>query len=381
MLAENLVVGCIYLCLCMMLFDLYLLVFHQVDKRLTPRRDKKVRLLFAGQIGRLGAGQPLDAKGQKWLMRFLTRPRGLDAFLSAMGTLGADGVERLIPYYAACLPMLESLVRKTRKEPKEYRAQLAYVLYRMDLGKNPELADAASHTRLHDLSEAILEDVIGESVYLRENTLRAVITIGRPKAVRHALQLLARHPLLVNHQLLADDLLLFPGNPRTLLDLLHSQFEDFCPMLQVSCINYMRLLKDGCSQERFIPAMQRRLESDETNGEVRLAAIRFFASHPLPAAKPALLRLLADDKSAYNFAAVAAMALKAYPGQDTVASLVRGLSSRNWYVRFNCADSLLSLGVEYEAVVRASDDPYAREMMIYRSEVLLLRKENRENVP
>ena len=48
----------------------------------------------------------------------------------------------------------------------------------------------------------------------------------------------------------------------------------------------------------------------------------------------------------------------------------RAVHSRNWYVRYNAAESLQKLGMNYEKLldIIRGGDRYAREMVMYRLE-------------
>lgn len=107
-----------------------------------------------------------------------------------------------------------------------------------------------------------------------------------------------------------------------------------------------------------------------TDREVRLACVRYFMRNPHPCALPIIEGFARSaDPAAWEFAAVSAMALASYPGATTVELLKGLLSSRNWFVRFNSAKSLHSLGCTLEgdlADVMAGPDRFAREMLAYR---------------
>ena len=57
--------------------------------------------------------------------------------------------------------------------------------------------------------------------------------------------------------------------------------------------------------------------------------------------------------------------MRNYPGEETVALLTKNLRSTNWYIRYNAAESLNALGVEYGELVDIFDgrDGYARDIL------------------
>ena len=81
------------------------------------------------------------------------------------------------------------------------------------------------------------------------------------------------------------------------------------------------------------------------------------------------MRLLRrDDASHWEYAAISASALSAYPGQETVDALLKAMNSVNWHIRNNASVSLQAHGLTYEEMLRVLDgeDRYAREMLAYR---------------
>lgn len=142
-------------------------------------------------------------------------------------------------------------------------------------------------------------------------------------------------------------------------------------------INYFRLLPQNVSQNSYHPIILRVLCNPNINGETIIAAIRYFGTQKYDDAYESLLEYLETDikhVKEYNFAAVAAKALSNYNTQRTIDSLIKQLANGDWYVRFNSADSLSRLNVDYEAVLQRSDDRFAREILIHRSEIHRLRR-------
>lgn len=70
-------------------------------------------------------------------------------------------------------------------------------------------------------------------------------------------------------------------------------------------------------------------------------------------------------KQRWEYAAIAATALSAYPGERTVEILKEALQSPNWYVRFNAAQSLEAFQLSYWELsdVMEGGDRYAREIL------------------
>lgn len=64
-----------------------------------------------------------------------------------------------------------------------------------------------------------------------------------------------------------------------------------------------------------------------------------------------------------EYAAISATSIAAYPSEETENLLKKKLSSRNWYVRYNSAESLSKLGLDYTQLIDVfkGNDRYAGE--------------------
>ena len=78
----------------------------------------------------------------------------------------------------------------------------------------------------------------------------------------------------------------------------------------------------------------------------------------------------------WEFAAISALALEAYPGEKTVRALVRGIQSDAWHIRSNAADSLLRITDQerQQEILGRMEDSFGRNMLEYKIESLEKRK-------
>ena len=82
----------------------------------------------------------------------------------------------------------------------------------------------------------------------------------------------------------------------------------------------------------------------------------------------------------WEYAAISAGSLGAYPGEETVEILKQCLCHGNWYIRYNAALSLERLNIssrELEDILEG-DDRYAREVLEYRIRMRQYEKESKE---
>ena len=73
----------------------------------------------------------------------------------------------------------------------------------------------------------------------------------------------------------------------------------------------------------------------------KLEVIRYFRKHKYDKAWVYLCCLIEEwRESDWEYAALSALALESYPGKRTIDVLKKGCESRNWYIRYNSAQSL-----------------------------------------
>lgn len=224
------------------------------------------------------------------------------------------------------------------------------------------------HKTYDGLMDFLVTLVIGPDVYARENALGALYSIGNQEAVLAAWQKMEDNGIIHSVKLLADGLLSFCGDKHELAELLYAHREGFGEHLNLPVMQFIRFSDDGFKKE-FLGL----LEKETEDKELRLEAIRYFRRYPYRPAGEVLMNFLRYQEFIdWEYAAMAAAALSSYPGEETQECLKQGLGAANWYVRFNCAQSLI-YGLKVPQVklydVYNGHDRYAREILRYVSEL------------
>lgn len=224
------------------------------------------------------------------------------------------------------------------------------------------------HSSYDGLMDFLTSMVIGKDVYARENALGALYSIGNQEAVLAAWQKMEDNAVIHSVKLLADGLLNFSGNKHELAELLYAHRTEFGTHLNLPVMQFIRFSDDGFKQE-FLEL----LVKDSEDKELRLEAVRYFRRYPYEPAREVLQNFLRyQEYIDWEYAAMAASTLSQYPGVDTQECLKQGLKASNWYIRFNCAQSLI-YGLKVPQVrlydVYNGHDRYAREILKYVSEL------------
>lgn len=373
---ELMVFLCIYICACIIGFDLLFSFYVRREQAVKPKRTKKMLELMKWQIESIERTNHLDKKVQSKIEKRLKREGNLLVFMEILAKMREAELLTAELYLCESTAMLQRLCGHYRRQTAEKRAYFAYAVSVCRLGRFRCRFPQGALRDLARLEESLLLFLMHPSVYVRENALKAILSLGDDMRVSEAIWILNRNPENQSEKRLGDDLLSFAGDHRQLGKRLWSGFSSYAPVIQIGILNYLRLLfSEDDWQSQYQSAVLAIMESEEHTKDVRLAALRYFRKYPCSEAYPCILRFLELDSSQnWEYAAVAAMVLQSYPGEQTKENLLEKIGSPNWYVRYNSAESLLELGFGREQLSLRSGDRFAKDMMAYRAEVKKLKK-------
>lgn len=211
--------------------------------------------------------------------------------------------------------------------------------------------------------DSLMELLKEGNIYCRENALQALYSIGDADSVIKALKILDKTGGFHHGKMITDGLLCFSGPVDELNRQLWENFDAFSGALKQAVLDYFRF-SSGDHCEKMLQIMT----DGGENQELRFSAIRYFAKYHYEPALAHLYSLATDDALVWEYRAIAASALGNYPAEQTEMLLKEFLCDPNWYVRYNAADSLERLGVQYEEMIDIFEgrDRYAAEMLRYR---------------
>lgn len=287
---------------------------------------------------------------RKSLYKTLVREESLLAFDSAleknMKSIPAKDIEWYFREY--CDVFCDAAIYY-RKRPAMERALFAHLLSVI-----PE-KNAPGYRRLGELLLSYLEN---STVYCRENVLQAMYRLGNEDVLERAFKLFQENGWYHSSKLIADGMASFNGDREKLARRLWPEKWD--EEMKTALIQFMGNLPCDLS-DLVLPELSSR------NGEIRFAAARYFGRHVKAEAAPLLRGIVEGEEDA---AAAAVRSLGKYPGEESRKTLMRAISSEDWYIRRNAAESLLELGLseEEEARLLNHSDRYAREMFMYMRE-------------
>lgn len=359
--SEVLIYGYGAVCLSMIVFNIvYNIMLRRREPR-TKKKAKRVRNALAESYGaprRDGAsvwpkaGEFLRASRLK-LERYGDLMTLSEALLELLQGEQREAAERFIQKLQPELPALaEAYLKKDGM-------QTAYFAVFLQTYRRSSPYDG-------QLLESLLSYAARETIYCRVNALDAFGAFGNADYMVKAVEQQDRMEAFLHEKVLTEGLLSFSGDHGELIEKLLEHFEDFSDRTRHSVLTYIRFQSGDCQE-----FMYRVMADENADRELRLSAIRYFGKYPWEPARGMLLAFAGDTEPLnWEYAAVAAAALKDYRGEDVTLALKSALYSSNWYVRYNAAVSLEAEGLSYSQLIdiMAGKDRYAREMMGYRLE-------------
>ena len=358
MKVEILIYAYLAVCAAMTGFNIAcIFLFRRNDRKLYERCGD-----YADVIRKQMHKDAIDEAHRSFLLKSLVHVKGLLAFERSLDILNREDSAALERYLGQLVPVFARLTLEYSRKNEVQAAYFPYLISRYGFFKGQDIPS------INDVLFALLPS---SGIYSRENALAAFYSIGNAAHVAQALEIVDRSGYYHHKKLITDGLMTFQGDCRELQEMLWARLDVYSVAMQTAILDYLRF-STGAFCERMLGLL-----SDHYDSEINFCAIRYFGKYRYEPAYPALLGYLEHEDSArWEYAAIAAFSLAAYPSEQTVRALKAKLNSRSWFVRFNASQSLDKLGMEYVDVVDVfeSNDRYAGEMMRYRLEQKKLRE-------
>lgn len=342
------------LCVCLLIFNLIYIGRGKIGQKREPRKIQKYQEKLR-QVLLDGKGAAVSEREKEKWMRTLASCSRLILFEQAI-----EGLQSEEPK----LPVQEWMwnnrdifwhlgsvyLEKKGMEP----AFLAYIAEQYHLcGKEEKDPIALQMEQL----------VMSHSIYCRENALYALYSSGQVYHVARAYRILSRAGIMHSSKMVTDGLLAFRGDCEELAEELWKCWDVFSAYYQTCFVNFMRMIDGDFSKE-----VLEVLTDEENDSELHFAAIRYFRKHSYSKAYKKLCTFVEQWESEdWEYAAISALSLEAYPGERTIEVLAKGCESRSWYVRYNSALSLAKItdAEQKRDLLAKEKDPYASAMMKY----------------
>lgn len=333
------------ICLCLLIFNILYIIWLKYMGKSRAKNTLFWTKEIDAQLQNLLTSADVTEKHRKLLNTRLLKTENLIAFNMAVEPqLNREDMQR---YLQAVAGTFRNLAIHYLKKDVTERAFFAYVL---------SLYGRSLCAEGDRLAVILLRYFPDSSIYCRENVLKALYAIGSADGVERAFDWMSQHQISHPSRLLSDGLIRFSGDRLSLANRLWIASQKWEEPYQIAVIQMAAQFTDSF-QETFAQL----LLSGNFSQEVAFAALRYFRKYPYEPLRNFFQQLVLDES---ELAIAAANALQAYPGEDTKSVLLKGLCSRNWYVRRNSAGTLVNMGISEEELAHIADK-YAKDMLHY----------------
>lgn len=335
----------LFICLSLLAFNVFYIFWLKISDRRTVRKQafwsKEIEL----QLQILETVDSITPAHRRLLEVKLVRTENLIAYNMALEPLLGD--EAAQNYLRAAAAEFRYLTLQYLSKDVSDRAFFAYIL---------SLYGTSLQGESKGIASILLQYLPDSSIYCRENVLKALYALGSSDGVERAYDWMYHHHVVHPSRLLSDGLATFAGDRLFLANRLWSASQVWGETYQIAVIQMVSQFTDA-----FRETFAALLLGGNASLEVAFAALRYFRKYPYEPLREFLYQLVLDES---DLAIAAVSVLPSYPGQDTKSVLLKGLSSRNWYIRRNAASSLVAMGVSEEEINHITD-PYAKDMIQY----------------
>lgn len=341
-----LVALCALFCVLTMFYSLYEHLTRGIRRKRQNRRVAVLKGLLADYAGSQGAKR--ERYGKK-LSHILKKPNGVLALTTALNEIGWEDSAGMDPATRRilCELLTEKYIHVYRKEDEAVQGMLISLLTRCD----------ASSSRL---KKSLLQNLEAKNLLVRIETMRYISVQRNRRLMLQVLESINRQPQYFSNKLLTDTLLEFRGNREALLEELWENLASYSRNIQIAVIEMLTVLREEMFAER-ICAVAKDQDKDK---EIRIAALKYFQTVRRPEYMKTFVQYLMDP--VWEYGAVVANVLRSYDCTGFFEQLLKGCASRNWYVRNNCARTIVAC-CSQEQIERAVcvEDRYSKDSIQY----------------
>ena len=338
------------ICILFIIYNISYVCKQKTSKIIRERKTAYWRKQLQIQFDLLEETKQIETNHISFITRRLTSINNLIAFIDALSDYHNHTLFSL--YLNQIYLAQQQLAYKYLKKSDMEKSYFAYTL---------SIYASKLQTEYPPLLTILIEYLDSSSVYCRENTLKALFTIGNIHAVETAFQYLNDSNIHHNTKLLSDGLITFQGDKQALAKQLWKHINDWNEELMISIVKFISLFS-GDYTEEFFPYVN----SSSTHLELKLEMLRYYRRYYYEPIQELLHSFLTNDTNT-TLSIVSASVLCKYPSKETIDVLKKACSHSNWYIRYNAANSLISLihSVDDVLDILQGSDTFAKDIVRY----------------
>lgn len=340
-------------CILLIIFNIFYIFYADLSRKKVNANTKKWKKEISEEL------EFIEEKGVSdrhifYVQKNVSKTNELLAYFIALEELSKENnKEKLDIYYKNFSDIYADLAFYfINKDPMD-KAFMAYFI-----SKTFKAFEDDNYGKIY----VILKEYISNStVFCRENILKALYAFGDATKVYDFLAIMEDNEMYHHKKLLSDGLTTFAGDKSELAEILWNNRKRFKENTRISIIAFINTLDDDYKTQ-FLYAMQRK----NVSVEEKIAYLRYFKNHKYELAGDVILSYLKENIDT-NLSIVAATVLSSYPSTNTIKVLKQSLTSPNWYIRLNAANSLIDIKIPDEDIdeILNGNDKYARDILIY----------------
>lgn len=337
---------CALFCVLTMFYSLYEHLTRGIRRKRQNRRAAILQRLLADSEKSQGAKRE---KYRKKLSHILQRPNGVLALTTALDEIGWEDSAGMDPVTRRilCELLTEKYIHIYQKEDEAVQGMLISLLIRCDVSSSR-------------LKKSLLRNLEAKNLLVRIETMRYISAQRNRRLVLQVLESINRQPQYFSNKLLTDTLLEFQGDRKALMEELWENLAAYSQNIQIAVIEMLTVLREEAFAER-ICAVAKDPDKDK---EIRIAALKYFQTVHRPEYMKIFVPYLTGP--VWEYGAVVANVLRSYDCTGFFEQLLKGCASRNWYVRNNCARTIVAC-CSREQIERAVhvEDRYSKDSIRY----------------
>ena len=271
MKVEVLIYAYLAVCIAMIGFNIVcIFLFRRKEKRL-ERNSRR----FLKTVGQAMEERTVTDKHRRYLSKKLKNINQLMAFDKALEEIFAQSPNETREYLRQLSPVFTYLTMAYRKKNE---LQAAYYPYLINKYK------VFQHKPIGLVMDLLLELVQSPGLYVRENSLQAIYSIGSVDCTMKALGILNKHDCYHHPKMIMDGLLNFAGDTKQLGDRLWENLSGFSNRMQRVILDYFRF-----SSPDYGEKILELLNANHGDDEVAYSCIRYFGKYAYAPAYPVLM--------------------------------------------------------------------------------------------
>lgn len=248
---------------------------------------------------------------------------------------------------------IETILKKYSTKSSIKKAFILHfvVLYYSELKNEKKIVDII-------LSDYLLEN----SQYCTANALKIIFKIGSEDDILKTILLLDKNMKKYCSKSLIEIMHSYKGNKEILCEKFMEKINILNEFFQVVIIEFIADSSNSFNEKVFL------LWTYTENKEVKCSIIKYFGRHYYEPAQEFLINVLEEHNlENWEYLILSAKSLYNYKTKETVEALKKSLTSPNWYIRKNSAETLIGIigKAEISIFKKEIQDKYAREMIEY----------------